>query len=119
MPSAAPSSGQSPGDHLLKVTEQIGTLAKDIHGFSRQIHPAILDDLGLAAAIRSECLAFSEQYGMPAEFTADDMPSEIPEDVALCLYRVAQRVSETSGSMRDVPGIRAAEKSSRPADPGD
>ena len=83
-------SGETLRGPLLKLTAQVGTLAKDIHGISRQIHPAILDDLGLSAAIRSECLAFSEQYGIPAEFTSDSIPYGIPEDVALCLYRIAQ-----------------------------
>ena len=87
---ACPASVQSLGGHLRKLTEQIGMLARDVHGISRQIHPAILDDLGLTAAIRSECLTFSEQYGMAAEFTADDIPWAVPEGVALCLYRVAQ-----------------------------
>jgi signal transduction histidine kinase len=82
--------GQTLGGPLLKLTQQIGTLAKDIHGMSRRIHPAILDDLGLSAALRSECLAFSEQYEVDAEFTAADVPREVPEDVALCLYRIAQ-----------------------------
>jgi signal transduction histidine kinase len=83
-------SGETLSGPLLKLSEQVGTLAKDIHGISRQIHPAILDDLGLSAAIRSECLAFSAQYGMSAEFTSGSIPLAIPEDIALCLYRVAQ-----------------------------
>jgi signal transduction histidine kinase len=101
-------------DPLLKLTEQIGTLAKEIHLISRQIHPAILDDLGLSAAIRSECLAFSKQYGMATEFTSDRVPRQIPEDVALCLYRVAQEslrnigrhagVSEVSVRLNVLPG---------------
>lgn len=82
--------GKSLGDPLMKITEQIGTLADDLHRISRQIHPAILDDLGLPAALRSECLSFSESYKTSAEFVADDVPRDIPGDIALCLYRVAQ-----------------------------
>ena len=108
---AAPSSGQSFGGQLRKLTEQIGALAKDIHGISRQIHPAILDDLGLAAAIRSECLAFSEQYGMSTEFTADKIPWEIPEDVALCLYRIAQESLRNIGKHAGVSQVSVRLKS--------
>jgi len=75
---------------LRAVTEQIGTLASDIHGISRQIHPSILDDLGLAAAIRSECLAFAEQYKVATSFASDDVPRDLRSDVALCLYRIMQ-----------------------------
>jgi signal transduction histidine kinase len=98
-------SGQRLRGTLLKLTEQIGTLAKDIHGISRQMHPAILDDLGLSAAIRSECLVASEQYGMRAEFTSNHIPWKIPEDVALCLYRIAQESLRNIGQHAGVDRI--------------
>lgn len=75
---------------LTRLTEQIGGLAKDIHDISRQLHPAILYDLGLEAALKNECLVFAEQRGIPTEFDAINIPRKVPEDVALCLYRVAQ-----------------------------
>jgi len=77
-------------DQLRSVTGQIGTLASDIHQISRQIHPSILDDLGLAAAIRSECLAFAERYDIATRFASKDVPRQLRNDVALCLYRVTQ-----------------------------
>jgi PAS domain S-box-containing protein len=85
-----PESAEARGNRLRQIAEQIGALAKDIHQVSRQLHPAILDDLGLAAALKSECLAFSEQQGVPAEFTAQNVEEPLDEDIALCLYRVAQ-----------------------------
>lgn len=77
-------------DALHSVMQSVNELATDIHRMSRQLHPAIVEDLGLSAAIKSACLAFSEQYGMPAEFLSVDVPQRVAEDVALCLYRVAQ-----------------------------
>jgi signal transduction histidine kinase len=81
------------GGRLLNFTEEIGILAKAIHGI-RQLHPAILDDLGPAAALRNECIAFSEQYGLTAEFNAFHIPQDLADDVSLCLYRVGQEKSE-------------------------
>lgn len=75
---------------LRAVAEQIGTVASDLHRMSRQLHPSILDDLGLPAAIRSECLAFAEQYKVATSFTSDDLPRNLRSDVSLCLYRIAQ-----------------------------
>ena len=75
---------------LLNFTTQLAILANDIHRISRQLHPAILDDLGLAAALKNECIAFSEQHGVAIEFDPDDIPRDIPDDTSLCLYRVAQ-----------------------------
>jgi signal transduction histidine kinase len=72
------------------VAEQLGKAAADIHQFSRQLHPSVLEDLGLPAALKAECVAFSDQHKTPCEFIAESVPDSIPEDVALCLYRVAQ-----------------------------
>ena len=69
---------------------QVGSLAKDIHRISRQLHPAILDDLGLAAALENESIAFSEQHAIATRFEAHNVPQRLREDVSLCLYRVAQ-----------------------------
>ncbi|MHC5536816.1 sensor histidine kinase, partial [Singulisphaera rosea] len=65
-------------------------VAEDLHALSRQVHPAILDDLGLAEALRSECAAFSRREGIDVAFRADAVPRLVPRDVALCVYRVAQ-----------------------------
>jgi two-component system, NarL family, sensor kinase len=57
---------------------------------SRQLHPSILDDLGLVDALRSECLSLEQRDGITARCYALDVPADIPRDVALCVYRVAQ-----------------------------
>jgi signal transduction histidine kinase len=36
------------------------------------------------------CEEISEKYGIRVEFTDRGVPSQIPKDVALCLFRVAQ-----------------------------
>lgn len=61
-----------------------------MHQLSRQLHPSVLKDLGLAAAVRSFCREFSEKQGIPIEFNHHHVPSSVPSDVALCLYRVVQ-----------------------------
>lgn len=84
---------QSPAvaqETIRKVQEEIGRIAENIHDLSRQLHPAILDDLGLAAALRNECGVFSKQHGIPTGFFQDNVPSLIPPAIELCLYRVAQ-----------------------------
>ncbi len=51
-----PESSAALSGRLLNFTGEIGILAKDIHRIPRQLHPAILDDLGLAAALRNKCI---------------------------------------------------------------
>ena len=54
-----------------------------------QLHPAELDDLGLATAVRVYCEEFG-RYGITVEFTSRNLPESVNREVASCLYRVAQ-----------------------------
>ena len=76
-------------ERVRAVSTRITGLAEDVHAMSRRLHPAILDELGLEAALREECVSFSAQVGVPAQFESEG-PTLLPEDVSLCLYRVAQ-----------------------------
>jgi signal transduction histidine kinase len=75
---------------LCELKNSLVTIADDVHQISRQIHPAILDDLGLEDALRSECNGFGERNGYTVQFRCGDLPEELPRDVALCLYRIVQ-----------------------------
>jgi PAS domain S-box-containing protein len=75
---------------LRSIGEEVGTLAQDIHRLSRQLHPSIVDHLGLVAALRAECTAFSSQHGIRAELVSATVPDLLPAEIALSLYRIAQ-----------------------------
>jgi PAS domain S-box-containing protein len=74
---------------LTELGERVSRLARDLHRSAREIHPAILEHLGLEAALLEECDAFQQRSGIPVRFKAATIPAMAP-DVALCLYRVAQ-----------------------------
>ena len=65
-------------------------LSEDVHALSRQLHPSILDDLGLVDALRSECASVARREGVAVAYHSDDVTDSLPKDVALCVYRVAQ-----------------------------
>jgi two-component system CheB/CheR fusion protein len=92
-----PTSADALRKSLSHMAEQLGKTAADIHQFSRQIHPSVLEDLGLPAALKAECAAFSEQHTTGCEFIAESVPALIPEDIALCLYRIAQEALRNVG----------------------
>ncbi|MBI2820286.1 MAG: PAS domain S-box protein [Acidobacteria bacterium] len=77
-------------EQLRSMGEEVGRLAQDVHRLSRQLHPSILDHLGLTATLRAECAAFSKQHGIAAELVADNVPDSLPGEIALSLYRIAQ-----------------------------
>ncbi len=65
-------------------------VSEEVHDLSRQLHPSILDDLGLVQAVQSECAIFTRRTGIALSFAPSDIPDAIPNDIALCLYRVIQ-----------------------------
>jgi signal transduction histidine kinase len=75
---------------VASLKEKLIGLSDDVHRISRQIHPAILDDLGLEDAIRSECHGFAERENVVVGFHCGRLPDNLAKDVALCVYRVVQ-----------------------------
>jgi signal transduction histidine kinase len=75
---------------LAGIRDELAKLSEDIHAISRQLHPSILDDLGLADALRSECSAFSGREGIVISCHIEDLPASVPRDAAVCAYRIAQ-----------------------------
>jgi signal transduction histidine kinase len=69
---------------------QLVALAEDVHALSRQLHPSILDDLGLVEALRSECASFTRREGIAVHYRPGEIATPLPRDIALCVYRVAQ-----------------------------
>ena len=57
---------------------------------SRDLHPSILEDLGLVRAIQSECRDFSSRSGIAVVFTPENVPDNIPNDISLNIYRIIQ-----------------------------
>lgn len=65
-------------------------ISSDVHRLSHQLHSSKLEHVGLGPALMGLCEEISEKYGIQVEFTDRGVPSEIPKDVALCLFRVTQ-----------------------------
>jgi signal transduction histidine kinase/ligand-binding sensor domain-containing protein len=66
---------------------QIGT---DIRQISHELHPALLQESGLPAALSSYCEEFSKVRGLPVSCEADESVEQLSPGAALCLYRIAQ-----------------------------
>ena len=74
-------------DHLRQLASDIGT---EIQGISHRLHSSKLEYLGLVAACRSFCRETAEWHKLKVSFNAEDIPSEVPQDVSLCLFRILQ-----------------------------
>jgi len=96
------SSSEPLRDKLRHIKEQIVKLSTDVHDISRQLHPAIIDDLGLVDAIKSECVNFSKREGISIKYEPVNVPDAIPKDIALCIYRIMQESLRNVAKHTDV-----------------
>jgi PAS domain S-box-containing protein len=75
---------------LLKMLKGTKAMSADIRSLSHQLHSSKLDLVGLVPALTGLCEEMSAKHKIEIEFTQRDACSEIPKDVALCLFRIAQ-----------------------------
>ena len=66
---------------------QIGT---GIRHLSHELHPALLQEAGLPAALCAYCEEFSKVRGLPVSCEADESVTGLSPGAALCIYRIAQ-----------------------------
>jgi PAS domain S-box-containing protein len=81
---------------LQEFSAQAKGLSAEVHRLSHGLHPAKLTQLGLAVALKSYCREVESAHQVAVCFEARDVPRELPEDVALCLYRVAQEAIQNA-----------------------
>ena len=72
------------------LREQVQEISQDIHRLSYRLHPAKLDYLGLGAAVKSLCAELKESGKLQIEFQQARVPARLPQDVTLCVFRIAQ-----------------------------
>jgi PAS domain S-box-containing protein len=70
------------------LRSNLSEVADEVHDIARQLHPSILDDLGLVQAVQAECAAFTKKTGIDLSFIPHDFPDKVSQQSALCLYRV-------------------------------
>jgi PAS domain S-box-containing protein len=81
----------APGDESLgEIAKQLRELSTDVNNISRRLHPSILDHLGLAKAIESQCREFQARSGIPVEMDLQDVGKELQLEWSLTLYRILQ-----------------------------
>jgi PAS domain S-box-containing protein len=80
----------SVAEQLEQIWQQCSNLTGDVQALSHELHPSILDNLGLVTAVRSFCREVSAQNGVVVEFVGRDVPDSLPREVSLSLFRVVQ-----------------------------
>jgi PAS domain S-box-containing protein len=74
---------------IAEAVENVDRAMQTVRDIALELRPAMLDDLGLAAALRSHADRFAKQTGVVMHLAIEEAPN-ITIEVATCCFRVAQ-----------------------------
>ena len=102
-------------ESMRSVREGLVRLSEDIHTLAYQLHPSVLDELGLAEALRAECERQGRRGRLELSLKLEPPPAGFGKEKALCLFRVAQ---EALNNVARHAGAGAANVTLRQVDDG-
>jgi PAS domain S-box-containing protein len=73
-----------------KIGERVTRLSEHIRRLSHELHSSTLEHVGLTAALKLFCAEFAELQGISVNLKLEGIIEPMPNESALCLYRVAQ-----------------------------
>lgn len=73
-----------------EVREQIGTVLQSVRNLSQLLRPAVLDDLGLIAAIQSFVTRFGNRTSIDVRLQVPPAETRLPRAIEVALYRALQ-----------------------------
>ncbi len=85
-----PESEMEARQQVMDLCKEVAALTAHVNGISHTLHSSKLDVFGLAAAAGTFCRETSSRSGMVVEFTHENVPTTLPPDVAINLFRVLQ-----------------------------
>ncbi|HZT32607.1 MAG TPA: PAS domain-containing protein [Bryobacteraceae bacterium] len=92
-------------EELRVLRKSVGDASDALRDLALRLHPARLEQFGLQAALESECQAFSARTGIRVSFECRASRLWLPDEVALCLYRVAQEALRNAARHSRAPSV--------------
>jgi PAS domain S-box-containing protein len=74
-------------DELGKRTSEISAVVQSL---SHELHSSRLEYLGLVSAMKGFCKEFGDKHKVEIDFSNEGIPSGIPPEISLCLFRIMQ-----------------------------
>ena len=85
-----PSPSQTITGLIRKSTALVDQSSCEIKRICTNLHPSVLDSLGLRAALASYIDGFQTSYGIRAEFNCSELEERLPLEIEQVIYRVVQ-----------------------------
>jgi len=97
-------------NELDDLRQNTNSLTNEIRRLSHQLHPAVLEHLGLVTALESYIGNFQDEEQIDVRLTAELGEERVPFQTSICIYRVAvealRNVSRHSGAASAVISLR-------------
>lgn len=95
---------------LDQLRETASGLTNEVRRLSHQLHPAVLEHLGLVKALESYIASFADEEQIDVRLSAELPDERIPFQTSICLYRVAvealRNVARHSGARSAVVSLK-------------
>lgn len=91
-----PASAAELGRQIGEAHEQLVAVGNEIQALSHRLHSPKLGLLGLTATASSFCREFSDQQKVEIDFQSESVSKELPQEIALCLFRVLQEALQNA-----------------------
>jgi PAS domain S-box-containing protein len=75
---------------LMELKTRVHSLTDDMRRVAYGLHPAVLDDLGLAVSLHALAERFADEHGIRTDLSSNARSLQIPAKTASALYRIAQ-----------------------------
>ncbi|MCC6140972.1 MAG: sensor histidine kinase [Nitrospira sp.] len=72
------------------ISDRVAELSEDVRHLAYHYHPSILDDLGLSIALQRLVEDVASRNHLDTHIACHDMPKSVSQDIATCVYRIAQ-----------------------------
>jgi signal transduction histidine kinase len=83
--------GSDAANEVLKnLHPDLVRISKDVHDMSYRLHPSLVDDLGIGAALRAECDRLRRLTDATIHANICEVSKAVAGDTVLCVYRIAQ-----------------------------
>lgn len=96
-----------------QLADYARALSADLHRMAHQLHPAILDKLGLLPAARRFADELAARHGVAVEVTSEGWPETLPRSAALVLYRVMQEALQNAVKHSGAPRVAVSFRATR------
>jgi signal transduction histidine kinase len=81
---------------LTNLNAELASISRDVHSLSYRLHPSLVDDLGLGPALYSEVERIRSQTDIPISMELGQFTRQLPSDIALCFFRIAQEAMQNA-----------------------